>query len=104
MLKYLLSQSTYEKLKNLNTLIVGAGAIGCELIKNFAMLDIGINGKRLVFLLKEYNYEKFIYIDKLDTFILVDVSLVENAYIYVQTLPDVFNEDKLDEEFNAPAY
>ena len=44
-LKYLLSQSTYEKLKNLNTLIVGAGAIGCELIKNFAMLDIGINGK-----------------------------------------------------------
>lgn len=58
---------------------------------------IGINGKRLVFLLKEYNYEKFIYIDKLDTFILVDVSLVENAYIYVQTLPDVFNEDKLDD-------
>ena len=44
-LKYLLSQSTYEKLKNLKTLIVGAGAIGCELIKNFSMLDIGINGK-----------------------------------------------------------
>ena len=30
-----------EKIANLNYFIVGAGAIGCELIKNFAMMGIG---------------------------------------------------------------
>ena len=30
-----------EKLANANLFMVGAGAIGCELLKNFAMLGIG---------------------------------------------------------------
>jgi molybdopterin/thiamine biosynthesis adenylyltransferase len=30
-----------EKLANTNLFMVGAGAIGCELLKNFAMLGIG---------------------------------------------------------------
>jgi hypothetical protein len=34
-----------EKIANLNYFIVGAGAIGCELIKNFAMMGIGSGPK-----------------------------------------------------------
>ena len=34
-----------EKISNLNYFIVGAGAIGCELIKNFALMGIGSGPK-----------------------------------------------------------
>ena len=41
MIKILFGDKYYEKLRNLNLLQVGAGAIGCELLKNFAVLGIG---------------------------------------------------------------
>ena len=46
-IKILFGDKYYQKLKNLNLLQVGAGAIGCELLKNFAVLGIGDgdNGK-----------------------------------------------------------
>ena len=37
----LLHDINIEKIINMQCLVVGAGAIGCELIKNFAMLNIG---------------------------------------------------------------
>jgi len=37
-----------EKLGNLNYFVVGAGAIGCELLKNFAMMGVATNGGQLV--------------------------------------------------------
>ena len=46
-IKIIFGEKYYQKLKNLNLLQVGAGAIGCELLKNFAVLGIGdgANGK-----------------------------------------------------------
>ena len=46
-LKLILGEKAYEKLINTNLLLVGAGAIGCELLKNYAMLGLstGKNGK-----------------------------------------------------------
>jgi molybdopterin/thiamine biosynthesis adenylyltransferase len=32
------------KLQKLNLFMVGCGAIGCELLKNFSMLNIGTEG------------------------------------------------------------
>ena len=40
-IQVILGQKILDKLINMKCLIVGAGAIGCELIKNFAMLNIG---------------------------------------------------------------
>ena len=40
-IKIIFGDKYYQKLKNLNLLQVGAGAIGCELLKNFAVLGIG---------------------------------------------------------------
>ncbi|KAK7102589.1 ubiquitin-like modifier-activating enzyme 1 [Littorina saxatilis] len=37
-----------EKLGNLNYFVVGAGAIGCEMLKNFAMMGVGCGPKGLV--------------------------------------------------------
>ena len=41
----ILGKETLNKIINMNCLIVGAGAIGCELIKNFAMLNVGTGVK-----------------------------------------------------------
>ena len=39
---------TQENLENLNLFIVGAGAVGCELLKNFAMMGISTNANSLI--------------------------------------------------------
>ena len=46
-LKIILGEKAYTKLKDTNLLLVGAGAIGCELLKNYAMvgLSTGTKGK-----------------------------------------------------------
>lgn len=36
----LIGQENNEKVRNINTFIIGSGAIGCEMLKNFAMLGI----------------------------------------------------------------
>ena len=41
----ILGKETLQKIIDMNCLIVGAGAIGCELIKNFAMLNVGTGVK-----------------------------------------------------------
>ena len=44
-----LGQALYERLRGLQLFMVGAGAVGCELLKNYAMLGIGAAGSgRLV--------------------------------------------------------
>lgn len=40
----LLGLEVTEKLEQMNLFMVGCGAIGCELLKNFAMLNVGIQG------------------------------------------------------------
>ena len=40
-IQIILGQKLLNKITNMKLLIVGAGAIGCELIKNFAMLNVG---------------------------------------------------------------
>ena len=40
-IQVILGQKILNKLINMKCLIVGSGAIGCELIKNFAMLNVG---------------------------------------------------------------
>ena len=40
-LQIILGEETVEKILNMKILIVGAGAIGCELLKNFSMLSLG---------------------------------------------------------------
>ena len=46
-LKLILGEKAYNKLIETNLLLVGAGAIGCELLKNYAMIGLstGKNGK-----------------------------------------------------------
>ena len=41
-------QETQEKLKNTHLFMVGAGALGCELIKAFALMGIGCGDKGMV--------------------------------------------------------
>lgn len=40
-LRVVVGQATVEKLANMHIFMVGAGAIGCELLKNYAMLGVG---------------------------------------------------------------
>ena len=49
-LKIILGEKAHKKLLDTNLLVVGAGAIGCELLKNYAMLGLstGTNGKIFV--------------------------------------------------------
>ena len=49
-LKIILGEKAHKKLIDTNLLMVGAGAIGCELLKNYAMLGLstGNNGKIFV--------------------------------------------------------
>lgn len=44
-LRIVLGQDMVEKLANTNLFMVGAGAIGCELLKNYAMLGVGCGKK-----------------------------------------------------------
>ncbi len=41
----MVGQETMKKIESVNLFIVGAGAIGCELLKNFAMVNMGCKGK-----------------------------------------------------------
>ena len=41
-------QEIQEKLKNLNIFIIGAGALGCEYLKNFALMGIGTNNNNII--------------------------------------------------------
>lgn len=43
-LSSLLGTELVNKLRKLRLFMVGCGAIGCELLKNFAMLNIGVEG------------------------------------------------------------
>lgn len=46
-----------EKLESLNLFMVGAGALGCELIKAFALMGIGCSDKGLVHVTDNDNIE-----------------------------------------------
>jgi ubiquitin-activating enzyme E1 len=37
-----------EKLQHLNIFMVGVGALGCELLKNFAMISLGSGEENLI--------------------------------------------------------
>lgn len=41
-------KSTVEKIKNVRTFMVGCGALGCELLKNFAMLGVACGDNGLI--------------------------------------------------------
>ena len=49
-LQVILGKDILEKLINMKCLIVGAGAIGCELIKNFSMLNVGTGKNGSIYL------------------------------------------------------
>lgn len=49
---------TQQKLENLNILMIGAGAVGCELLKNFAMMGICTNPDSLLILTDHDRIEK----------------------------------------------
>ncbi len=40
-IRLLIGNEVLEKIRKMKILVVGAGAIGCELLKNFAMLEVG---------------------------------------------------------------
>jgi molybdopterin/thiamine biosynthesis adenylyltransferase len=42
-----MGEKLMEKLKHLNIFMVGVGALGCELLKNFAMLGLGTGDEDL---------------------------------------------------------
>mmetsp|Transcript_19576 Transcript_19576/g.30136 ORF Transcript_19576/g.30136 Transcript_19576/m.30136 type:complete len:101 (+) Transcript_19576:15794-16096(+) len=44
-LRIIVGQPIIDKLARTNLFMVGAGAIGCELLKNYAMLGIGCGDK-----------------------------------------------------------
>ena len=46
-----------EKLNNVNTFMVGAGALGCELVKAFALMGIGCSAKGRVAVTDNDNIE-----------------------------------------------
>jgi ubiquitin-activating enzyme E1 len=45
---YMFGKNVNDKIKKLNMLMVGAGAIGCELLKNFAMMGVANEGNLYV--------------------------------------------------------
>ncbi|XP_007890173.1 ubiquitin-like modifier-activating enzyme 6 isoform X2 [Callorhinchus milii] len=45
-LRACIGESMCEKLRNLNVFLVGCGAIGCEMLKNFALLGVGSGSDR----------------------------------------------------------
>ncbi|XP_007423312.1 ubiquitin-like modifier-activating enzyme 6 [Python bivittatus] len=45
-LRVCIGDSLCQKLKNLNVFLVGCGAIGCEMLKNFALLGVGTGQER----------------------------------------------------------
>ncbi|CAH1797332.1 unnamed protein product [Owenia fusiformis] len=47
-LRMCIGEELCQKLSNLRLFMVGCGAIGCEMIKNYAMLGIGTSGKGLI--------------------------------------------------------
>ena len=49
-LQVILGKKLLDKLINMKCLIVGAGAIGCELIKNFSMLNVGTGQNGSIYL------------------------------------------------------
>ena len=49
-LKIVLGEKAYKKLVDTNLLLVGAGAIGCELLKNYAMLGLSTGEKGKIFI------------------------------------------------------
>ena len=49
-LQVILGKEILEKLINMKCLVVGAGAIGCELIKNFSMLNVGTGKNGSIYL------------------------------------------------------
>ena len=49
-LQVILGQKLLTKLINMKCLIVGAGAIGCELIKNFSMLNVGTKDNGCIYI------------------------------------------------------
>ena len=49
---------TQQKLEKLNLFIVGAGAVGCELLKNFAMMGIATNPNSLIIVTDHDRIEK----------------------------------------------
>ena len=49
-LQVILGKNILDKLVNMKCLVVGAGAIGCELIKNFSMLNVGTGANGSIFL------------------------------------------------------
>ncbi|CAD8207678.1 unnamed protein product [Paramecium octaurelia] len=44
-LTLLLGEDVYQRVKSTNLFMVGCGAIGCELLKNFAMINLSIEGQ-----------------------------------------------------------
>lgn len=43
-LKIVVGKESFCEIEKMNTFIIGAGAIGCELLKNFAMINMGAKG------------------------------------------------------------
>ena len=43
-LKIVVGEQGTKKVEELKTFVIGAGAIGCELLKNFAMVNMGAKG------------------------------------------------------------
>jgi tRNA A37 threonylcarbamoyladenosine dehydratase len=44
-IKIVVGKQNMQKIEEMKLFIVGAGAIGCELLKNFAMVNLGAQGK-----------------------------------------------------------
>lgn len=44
-LKIVVGEHGADKIAELKTFVIGAGAIGCELLKNFAMINMGAKGE-----------------------------------------------------------
>lgn len=43
-LKIVIGREGSTKVEKLKTFVIGAGAIGCEILKNFAMINLGAQG------------------------------------------------------------
>jgi hypothetical protein len=43
-LKIVVGKDNMQQIEEIKSFIIGAGAIGCELLKNFAMINMGAKG------------------------------------------------------------